>query len=290
MTTNSAWQTNNVGSERDDAMTYEADPVPGGGTTRPPKDPIYRIASVDNALRLLWMFKEQSVWTVSDAADELGVARSTAHRLLAMLQHHGFVQQNASTKTYGLGRGLLEIGLAAIRDLKIRDIARPDLEQLVREVGETAHLIVLQGTRTLIVDAVESPQALRVGGRIGGSAPPNCTSAGKVLLAPMPAARVNALLGPDPLEQLTARSIGTLAELHRELEVVRGLGYARNLGEREAGTAAVSVAIPTSGDITPAAITINAPEIRMPDERIPELVQAARAAAERVARRLEEIT
>jgi DNA-binding IclR family transcriptional regulator len=271
-------------------MTYGADPVPGGGTTRPPKDPIYRIASVDNALRLLWMFKEQSVWTVSDAADELGVARSTAHRLLAMLQHHGFVQQNASTKTYGLGRGLLEIGLAAIRDLKIRDIARPDLEQLVREVGETAHLIVLQGTRTLIVDAVESPQALRVGGRIGGSAPPNCTSAGKVLLAPMPAARVNALLGPDPLEQLTARSIGTLADLHRELEVVRGLGYARNLGEREAGTAAVSVAIPTSGDITPAAITINAPEIRMPDERIPELVQAARAAAERVARRLEEIT
>lgn len=254
------------------------------------KDPTYRIASVDSALRLLWMFRAQSVWTVSEVADELGVARSTAHRLLAMLQHHGFVQQNASTKAYGQGRGLLEIGLAAIRDLKIREVARPDLEWLVREVGETAHLIVLQGTRTLIVDAVESPQALRVGGRIGGSAPPNCTSAGKALLAPMPRSRVAALLGPDPLEQLTPRSIGTLAELHRELELVRRLGYARNTGERESWTAAVSVAIATPGDVTPAAITINAPEVRMPEERIAELVEAARKAAARVAQRLAETT
>lgn len=253
----------------------------------PDEEPPYRIESVDKALRLLLMFQERSTWTVSEASEALGVARSTAHRLLAMLQYHGFVTQQATSKAYGPGRALLEIGLAAVRSLDVRRVARPHLEALVQELRETIQLIILQGQRTLIVDAVECQEAVRVSARTGGSAPPNCTSAGKVLLARLPPDEVRGLLGPDPLETLTERSIGTLAELEADLADVRARGYATNLGEHEPGLSAISVAIATPAGVTPAAITVSAPEMRMPPERIPDVVAAAARSAARIAADLE---
>jgi IclR family acetate operon transcriptional repressor len=250
-------------------------------------EPAYRIESVDKALRLLQMFRDQPRWTVSEASEALGVAPSTAHRLLAMLQWHGFVSQNPGSKAYVPGRELLSIGLAALHDLAVRDVARPEIEDLSREVGETVHLIVLQGSRTLIVDAVEGQQMVRVGARLGGSAPLNCVSAGKVLLSAFSMRQVAALVGSDPLPQMTERSIATLAELELELEKVRRQGYATNFDEHELGATGVSVAIPVPRGVTPATITVNAPSGRMAKERIPEVARLARAAAARIAAKLE---
>lgn len=252
-----------------------------------PDGPAYRIGSVDKALRLLWMFRERQRWTVTEVSDALGIARSSAHRLLATLQLHGFVIQDPASRAYEPGRALLGVGLAAVQGLDVRNVARPELEALVAETGETVQLIILQGDRTLIVDSVESAEVVRVGARIGGSAPPNCTSAGKALLARMPFDRVRHLLGPDPLETLTPRSIGTLAELRDELHEVRERGYATNFGEHEPGAAALSVAIPTPPDTTPAALTVMAPAMRLERDRVPVVAAAARAAAERIAARLE---
>jgi IclR family acetate operon transcriptional repressor len=251
-------------------------------------EPAYRIESVDKALRLLHMFGEKPSWTVSEASAALGVAPSTAHRLLAMLQWHGFVHQNPGSKAYFPGRALLAIGLSALHDLAVRDVARPEIEELSREVGETVHLIVLQGTRTLIVDAVEGEQVVRVGARIGGSAPPNCVSAGKVLLSALTDRQITSLLGPDPLPRMTPNSIDNLADLLIAVEEVRRVGYATNLGEHEMGATATAVRIPVPAGVTPAAITVNAPSGRMPAERIPEVVEAARRIAARIAAKLEQ--
>jgi DNA-binding IclR family transcriptional regulator len=249
-------------------------------------EPVYRIESVDKALRLLHLFRKKPSWTVSEASEELGVAPSTAHRLLAMLQWHGFVHQNPGSKAYTSGRALLSIGLAALHELAVRNVARPEIEELSHAVGETVHLIILQGTRTLIVDAVEGEQVVRVGARVGGSAPPNCVSAGKVLLSAMTNRQVDALLGPDPLPQMTERSIGSLAELHDELEEVRRVGYATNFDEHEFGATAVAVPIPVPPGVIPAALTVNGPSARMPRERIPEVVQTARHFAAGIAAKL----
>jgi DNA-binding IclR family transcriptional regulator len=250
-------------------------------------DPAYRIESVDKALRLLHMFREQPRWTVTEVSDALGVVPSTAHRLLAMLQLHEFVHQEPGSKAYVAGRALVVIGLAALSQLAVRDAARADIEALSRELRETIHLIVLQGSRTLIVDAVEGDQVVRVGARIGGSAPPNCVSAGKVLLARMTDRQVAALVGPDPLPTRTSRSIGTLAQLTADLNRVRQRGYATNFDEHELGATGIAVPIPVPPDITPAAITVNAPSARVPADRIHDIVDAATAAAARIAAKLD---
>jgi hypothetical protein len=149
------------------------------------------------------------------------------------------------------------------------------------------HLIVLQGARTLIVDAVEGDQVVRVGARIGGSAPPNCVSAGKVLLSKMTERQVAALLGPDPLPRRTSRSLGTLTELTADLARVRERGYATNFDEHESGATGIAVPIGVPPGVTAAAITVNAPSARVPGERIPVIVAAATAAAARIAAKLD---
>jgi len=251
-------------------------------------EPAYRIESVDKALRLLHMFREKPRWTVSEVSAALGVVPSTAHRLLAMLQLHEFVHQEPGSKAYVSGRALVVIGLAALSQLAVRDVAHTDIEALSRELRETVHLIVLQGSHTLIVDAVEGDQVVRVGARIGGSAPPNCVSAGKVLLSQMTDRQVNALIGPDPLPQRTSRSIGTLSELRADLARVRELGFATNFDEHEFGATGIAVPIPVPAGVIPAAITVNAPSARLPNERIPAVVAAATAAAARIAAKLDQ--
>ncbi len=114
-----------------------------------PKAPSYPIESVDNALKLLHMLRKRSHIRVSEASSSIGVARSTAHRLLAMLQHHGFVRQDPFSRAYVAGPALLDFGRAILRDRDIRTHARPFLERLSRETGETVHLIALQGREVL---------------------------------------------------------------------------------------------------------------------------------------------
>jgi DNA-binding IclR family transcriptional regulator len=78
--------------------------------------PAYPIESVGNALALLLLYKDRQAIRVAEASNALGVARSTAHRLLAMLQHFGFVRQNARSRAYHAGPALVEIGMAVIAD------------------------------------------------------------------------------------------------------------------------------------------------------------------------------
>jgi DNA-binding IclR family transcriptional regulator len=248
-----------------------------------PGEPAYRIESVDKVLRLLWLLRDERRLTVSEVSDRLGVARSTAHRLLGMLVSHGFVQQDRATKAYMPGRGLFEIGLGALGSLDVRREARPELQRLVGELRETVMLIVLQGQRTLVVDAIESDEVVRVSARTGGSMPPHTVSAGKVLLASLDPAHVRALLGPEPLERRTKDSITTYAELEAELDEVRERGYATNFNESEPGLSAISVGVPVPPGVIPAAITVSAPSARMSLRRMASLVAATQVAAERIA-------
>src|SRR5262249_8034788 len=148
--------------------------------------PRYPIESVDNAIQLLLALHERGSITVLDGSRLLGVARSTAHRLLAMLQYRGLVQQDPVLKTYLPGPVLIEIGLSAVRNIDIRGQVRPHLEHLVQDVGETAHLVVRRGASVMFVDCVESDRALRAGSRPGTPLPAPRTASGKVLPAAPP--------------------------------------------------------------------------------------------------------
>ena len=250
------------------------------GTERAPK---YPIESVDNALRLLLLLREEPTLTVQRASAELGVAPSTAHRLLAMLRHRGFVEQDSGTRAYRAGPQLTEVGLAAIQELDIRRAARPHLERLVAEVQETAHLTVLRGTTVLFIDGVESPRILRAAARVGHSLPAHATASGRVLLAALPEQTVLELYPDARLVPVTARTITSRRALLARLDEVRERGFALNEGESEDDVVAVAVAIRTSDGVARGAITVAGPATRFDADAAVRALAAVGAAATAVA-------
>jgi IclR family transcriptional regulator, acetate operon repressor len=238
---------------------------------RPESDtgPAYPIASVNNALLLLLLFREQPRVRLTDACKYLGVAHSTAHRLLAMLAHHGFVQQEPVTRAYIAGPAMVEVGLAVVGSLNVREQARPVMEELVAELDETVHLGVLEGTQVRYVDGVESERALRVVARTGTLAPAHCTSLGKALLAQMTDERVAELYptSAEPFAAHTDKSITTQAKLMKEVAKARERGYAVNSGETEEDVGSVAIAFRDFAG-RPAAIAVAAPTSRLSAQRV----------------------
>ena len=241
---------------------------------RAPAQPAYPISSVENALRLLVSLRDRAEIRVSEASAELGVARSTAHRLLAMLHSFGLVEQHPTSRAYRAGPVLAEIGLSALRRVDIRTQLRPFLEQLSADVGETAHLIVLEGRNCRFVDSVEGTQALRTTARIGIAYPAHATSGGKALLAELDESHLLELYPEEELPPLNERSLSSRAALLVQLREIREHGFAVNVGESEAGISAVGMVQRTSSGAVAGALAVSAPETRLPRERIPEIVDA----------------
>jgi DNA-binding IclR family transcriptional regulator len=221
--------------------------LPDGG---PDGGPPYLLRSVDHALRLVRLMAEGRPLRLAEVAAYLGVAPSTAHRLLGSLRHHGFVVQDRRAGRYAPGPALMEMAMATTASVDIRRVARPVLEQLRDTVAETVSLLVLDGTNVLFIDSVEGPQSVRVGSRLGMVFPAQLTSAGKALLAALPPPDVARLVPPD-------------GPLWQELDRVRQAGYGTNFGEREVGVCAVGACVRDPAGAPLAAVAIAAPAARL---------------------------
>ena len=156
-------------------MANEAQEAPSAGSDR--------LTSVDNALWLLQLVAERQALRVSEAADLLGVARSTAHRLLSALRRRDFLMQDKPNGAYHPGPALHAIGMAAISRLDVRRIAQPVLEQLRDKTKETASIAVLEGTMIRFVECYEGLSTVRVGSRAGVVRHAHASAVGKAILA-----------------------------------------------------------------------------------------------------------
>ncbi|OXM65131.1 MULTISPECIES: IclR family transcriptional regulator [Amycolatopsis] len=238
--------------------------------------PPYAIDSVDHALHLATMLQEGPLG-VSEAAARLGVSRSTAHRLLAMLVYRDFAEQGPDRR-YRAGPVLRPADPVGAPVALLREVAMPHLRALVARVRETVNLQVLAGTEARFLASVECDQILRVGDRAGRVLPAHLASGGKALLAALPAA------------ELTRRYAGTdvnLTRLRRELGLIRRRGFAINDQLTETGLTAVGVAIPWPGADEPAAaVSVALPSARFDHDVLPTWVGALSATATAIARDL----
>ncbi|UNM16567.1 IclR family transcriptional regulator [Streptomyces formicae] len=242
--------------------------------------------SVDNALRLLLLLQQDEPLRVSDAAEELGVARSTAHRLLAMLRYRGFAEQGHD-KIYRPGPAFYRAGLGSRAPREVSEVARPYLEALNQQVGETVHLVARAGADVRFLDSVETTRALRVGSRAGALMPAHRTSGGKALLAELSYEELAALYA-DGLPTDLPFDVADVAGFHRALAMVRRAGYGLNSGESEPGVTAVGACVHGPDGRALAALAVSAPSLRLPKSRVPEIAAAVRATASRLSAELAE--
>lgn len=220
--------------------------------------------SVDNALWLLQLVGERPALRVAEAAELLGVARSTAHRLLSSLRRRGFVVQDRPNGAYRPGPALYEIGLAAVSRIDIREVARPVLQLLRDETQETASLAALEGVTLRFLDCVESPRSVRVGNRTGVVRPAHATALGKAVLAGLPQAELERRYPDGQLPPAaTSSAISDMETLQAELEETRRRGFALNWEESAEGVCAVAVALHDTVGQPLAGLGVSAPSSRM---------------------------
>jgi len=242
--------------------------------------PRHRVESVDHALSILLLLQEQPELRVTETARELGVAPSTAHRLITTLAARGFLTQDRVTKAYRAGSTLIELGMQSTRALDLRAAGEHHIKALAGRLGETVNLMVLEGRSVRFVAGFESDQRVRTHVLTGTLLPAYAVSGGKVLLAEMSREALREMY-PGRLKKLTPRT-RTFTQLLEELSIVMMRGYAVNRGESVAGLSAVAVPLRDHLGRTIAAVAMSAPSARLPRARMREIVIELRGCAARI--------
>jgi IclR family transcriptional regulator, acetate operon repressor len=243
-----------------------------------PQDAGPPIESVDRALQLVTLLRDEEAITVTHAAESLGVALSTAHRLLAALVYRGYAIRD-SHRRYRAGPALTSARAQETDRLaNLSTLARPAMELLAETTGETVELMVLRHECIKFVDAIESEEPLRVTARIGDLMPAHCTSGGKALLAELTDPELDELYRDGLPEWPTARITG-LAQLKRELRKVRKTGFGTNFEETEKGVCSLGLAIGDVDDAPVASLVVAVPSVRFERGRVQEYVAVLQQAA-----------
>jgi DNA-binding IclR family transcriptional regulator len=243
------------------------------------------VASVARAIAMLDALAEsQGGLGVNELARRLDVNASTASRLLATLQAGGLVERSPGGP-YRLGLRLLALSDRVLGQLDVRERARPWLEWLVAETGETATLSVPGPAEAITVDFVPSPSSVVSMARVGRPSVSHATAAGKVMLAFTSALDDEGLVErTGPLAAYTDKTVTDPAALRAELETVRRTGIAEAVGEREPHLNALAAPILGRAGELVAILGVQAPAARLPTSRRRSVRGPLRKAASAVSR------
>jgi len=234
-----------------------------------PEDEVGGTRAIGRALAVLGALRDaKGELAFTEIVNRLDLNASTVHRILRALVSAGYVSKNPQDR-YRLGREAFLLGHAAEHGLGF-DLVLPALERAAETTGESVNLVIRNGSEGVVVLRVESKQRLRFAQPVGTRIPLHCTSTGKVMLA----------FSDDPKAELaqfgrlsreTPATITSKRVLADELAAIRRTGYGVNRAERVPGVHGVAAPVRIADAPVSAAVAVQGPDIRMPEERIAEL-------------------
>ena len=218
--------------------------------------------SVSRALRLLSRLSEESNgMTLSELARSVGLAPSTAHRLLTTLQLERFVRFEDSRWLVGVQA--FNVGSSYLRARDVCFMARPYLRMLMQDTGETANLALIEEDDLVYLAQVESSQMMRALARPGVKAPWSCSAVGKACLAFMSRPEAERLVREQGVVQMTAKSHVTTNTLWEDIAKVQGQYFAFDDEEHAPGLRCVASPIFDSSARVIGALSISGPSVRV---------------------------
>ena len=191
------------------------------------------VQSLGRGLEVLQAFSEREALTVSEAAEITGFSRPTVRRLLLTLEQLGYVAHDGSR--YQLTPRVLTFAYSYLSGVQLSRIAQPHLERVAEKTSESCSMGALDGTDVVYLAGVPTRWVMRVTMTVGTRLPAYASSLGRVLLAHLPEARLEAYLGQAELRPLTQYTITDEDELRRELARIREQGWALVDQEFEVG-------------------------------------------------------
>jgi DNA-binding IclR family transcriptional regulator len=243
------------------------------------------VQSVDRALSILEILARRGAAGVTEIGKELGVHKSTAFRLLAVLENRGFVEQAQDRGSYRLGLGVVRLAGAVTAQLDLSRQGHAACERLAAALGETVNIAILDSLCAVNVIQVRGAASIASHNWVGRQTPLHATSSGKVLLAFAPSA-VRAAVLAGSLDRFTAATLTGVPELVAELELARAAGWAATAEEYEVGLNAVAAPIRGADGSVVAALSVSGPAYRLVRAAFPEIAKQVVAAADEVSSRM----
>nr|WP_179166726.1 IclR family transcriptional regulator [Streptomyces sp. CB03238] len=252
---------------------------------RTPKGAAGAIQSVDRAVSVLEILARHGEAGVTDIADELDVHKSTAFRLLGVLENRGLVSQAQDRGKYFLGAGVLRLAGAAAVRLDISQEGAPVCRELADELGETVNIAVLDDDAAVNIMQARGPASVTAQNWLGRRTPLHATSSGKVLLAHLPVTLREGLLA-RALPRFTEHTVTSAGMLRGELESVVAQGFALAAEELELGLNAAAAPVRAHDGKVIGALSVSGPAYRLERDRLPELARRTVTAAGELSRRM----
>ncbi|MEM9604510.1 MAG: IclR family transcriptional regulator [Pseudomonadota bacterium] len=231
--------------------------------SEPTTTPVRVDSTLSKGLRVLEaLAKSPSGQGVTALSKELDLTKSNTFRLLQTLCALGYARSTPD-KRYVATLKTWQVGRHCVDNLNLREIARPEMQHLARETGETIYLAVPEGARVVYIDKIDSEKPIRSWNPVGGSAPMHCVGTGKAILAHEYARRRD--LMQHHLSQHTERTLTTLAELDVDMAATLERGYAFDTGEFRERILSFGAPVLLADNQAAAALGVSLPDINLPD-------------------------
>jgi IclR family acetate operon transcriptional repressor len=219
--------------------------------------------------------------TLTALAAALGLPAPTAHRLLAALEHAGFVQQDAHG-VWRIGVRAFRVGSAFLEHRNLSAQTLPHLARLMEQSGETANLAVPSEGEVVFIAQVQCRELMRMSVKLGARAPLHASGAGKAILSALDPTALAHERGLEALTRYTGHTIVERDALQAELAATRRRGYAVDDEEHAQGLRCVAAPILDEHGQPWAALSLAGPTARLTRERVPALGALVSATAREV--------
>ena len=245
-----------------------------------------RVRAVDRALDVLLCFShEEPALSLTTIAEQVGIPKSTVHRLMTTLESSRFVSRDKATGMYSLGVRFIEMASVVLQHMDLQRWVQPYLRRLSDECGETVDLAVLDGTHVVYLQVIESPHRVKLAAAVGQRLPAFCTASGKAFLAYLPAGQVHQILDQG-LPRYTSHTLVSLPDLYQDLRTTRERGFAISEQEYENEVHAIAAPIIDGRGSPVAVIAIAGPSFRLPRERMLVLGRSIQATIDAITREI----
>jgi DNA-binding IclR family transcriptional regulator len=250
------------------------------------RKPFSHVAAVTHAITLLKALPTNGETIgVNELARRVGLHKSTVSRLLSTLGEHEFVERHPDNGSINLGIGLLAMVSPLLGRLDAVKAAKPILDIVAEETGETASLALWSGHEAVMMEQTLGARAVMHYAWPGKCVPAHTTAVGKVFLAHLPPAALDKVLTAG-LKRHTSFSITDPARLRRELERIRARGFADNDQENELESCGIASIIRNFRGEPAAALTVAVPKHRFEPHQKKVIIASVLAGAEKLSRRL----
>ena len=244
------------------------------------------VNSVLKAIKIMGLFNaSESRLSLAEISRRLNMPKSTAHNLLNTLLSEGDIER-VDGDLYALGTAPLVLTQNIRVNVEIRDPAAPLLRELADDTRESVYLTVKDGDYALYIYAIESPQRLLARTAVGDLVPLHCTSVGKAILAFLPEAEVEAIVGRVGLPAFTPNTITDLDALKADLAKARRRGYAIDNQEHESNTFCIGAPIFDRSGRVIAACSLSGSSPSLVTDRLADLSTRVIATAQEISRRM----